>query len=67
MNDVMSFGAHRLWKRVFIDIVNPLPGDKIIDVGSGSGDLVLEILKRDLNLRIDLYLRILIMSVFQMH
>ena len=54
MNDVMSFGAHRLWKKSFIDIVNPSLGDKIIDVGSGSGDLVLEILKRDLNLKIDM-------------
>ena len=54
MNDIMSFGAHRLWKKLFIDIVNPSAGDKIIDVGSGSGDLVLEILKRDLNLKIDM-------------
>ena len=54
MNDVMSFGAHRLWKRLFIDIANPSSGDKIIDVGSGSGDLVLEMLKRDLNLKIDM-------------
>ena len=54
MNDVMSFGAHRLWKKSFIDVVNPSAGDKIIDVGSGSGDLVLEILKRDLNLKIDM-------------
>ena len=54
MNDVMSFGAHRLWKKWFIDIVNPSSGEKIIDVGSGSGDLVLEILKRDLNLKIDM-------------
>ena len=54
MNDVMSFGAHRLWKKSFIDIVNPSLGDKIIDVGSGSGDLVLEILKRDVNLKIDM-------------
>ncbi len=54
MNDVMSFGAHRLWKQSFIDIVNPSSGDKIIDIGSGSGDLVLEILKRDLNLTIDM-------------
>ena len=54
MNDVMSFGAHRLWKKSFIDVVNPSEGDKIIDVGSGSGDLVLEILKRDLNLKIDI-------------
>jgi ubiquinone/menaquinone biosynthesis methyltransferase len=54
MNDVMSFGAHRLWKKSFIDIVNPSSSDKIIDVGSGSGDLVLEILKRNLNIKIDM-------------
>ena len=54
MNDVMSFGAHRLWKKLFIDVVNPSFDDKIIDVGSGSGDLVLEILKRGLNLKIDM-------------
>jgi len=54
MNDVMSFGAHRLWKKSFIDLVNPTSGDKIIDVGSGSGDLVLEIQKRNLNLKIDM-------------
>ena len=54
MNDVMSFGAHRLWKKSFIDIVNPSSGDKIIDVGSGSGDLVLEILKRGLKLKVDM-------------
>jgi ubiquinone/menaquinone biosynthesis methyltransferase len=54
MNDVMSFGAHRLWKKIFIDIVNPSYGDKIIDVGSGSGDLVLEIQKRYLNAKIDI-------------
>ena len=54
MNDVMSFGAHRLWKKIFIDIVNPYYSDKIIDVGSGSGDLVLEIQKRYLNAKIDI-------------
>ncbi len=53
MNDVMSFGAHRLWKRIFIDIVNPSYNEKIIDVGSGSGDLVLEIQKRFINIKID--------------
>ena len=54
MNDLMSFGAHRLWKRIFIDLVNPSYGDKIIDVGSGSGDLVLEIQKKYLNANIDI-------------
>ena len=54
MNDVMSFGAHRLWKKTFIDIVNPSYADKIIDVGSGSGDLVLEIQKKYFNAKIDI-------------
>jgi demethylmenaquinone methyltransferase/2-methoxy-6-polyprenyl-1,4-benzoquinol methylase len=54
MNDVMSFGAHRLWKKTFIDLVNPYYYDKIIDVGSGSGDLVLEIQKRYLDTKIDI-------------
>jgi len=54
MNDVMSFGAHRLWKSTFVDIVNPSYNDEIIDVGSGSGDLVLEIQKRYLNTKIDI-------------
>ena len=54
MNDIMSFGAHKLWKKSFIDIVNPSSGDKIIDGGSGSGDLVLEILKRNVKLKIDM-------------
>jgi len=54
MNDVMSFGAHRLWKRTFVDIVNPSYGNKIIDVGSGSGDLVLEIQKKNFNTKIDI-------------
>jgi len=54
MNDVMSFGAHRLWKKIFIDVINPLNGELIIDVGSGSGDLVLEIKKKCTNTKIDI-------------
>jgi ubiquinone/menaquinone biosynthesis methyltransferases len=54
MNDVMSLGAHRLWKKEFIEIVNPSYNDKIIDVGSGSGDLVIEIQKKYSNAKIDI-------------
>ena len=46
MNDVMSFGAHRLWKSELIDFINIQYQDKIIDVGSGTGDLVNLILKK---------------------
>ena len=39
MNDIMSFGAHRIWKEKFIDWMNPLPNTKLIDVASGTGDI----------------------------
>ena len=39
MNDIMSLGIHRLWKKSLIDWMNPQPGNLIIDVASGTGDL----------------------------
>ena len=39
MNDIMSFGIHRLWKEKFIDWMNPHSGSKLIDVASGTGDI----------------------------
>ena len=45
MNDLMSMGMHRLWKKRFIELINPNKHDVIIDVGSGSGDIANEILK----------------------
>ena len=46
MNDIMSFGAHRLWKKELINFMNIQTTDKIIDVGSGTGDLIKLILKK---------------------
>ena len=40
MNDLMSLGAHRLWKKELIDLMNIQLTDTIIDVGSGTGDLI---------------------------
>tara|TARA_B110000008_G_scaffold259738_1_gene279816 strand:- start:129 stop:860 length:732 start_codon:yes stop_codon:yes gene_type:complete len=48
MNDYMSFGLHRLWKKEFIEIMNIQKNDKIIDVGSGTGDLINLILKKNI-------------------
>ena len=45
MNDVMSFGMHRLWKRFTIQQANIRPGQKILDVASGTGDLAREFAK----------------------
>jgi len=39
MNDVMSFGVHRIWKKNMIDWMNPQRNDLLIDVASGTGDL----------------------------
>ena len=39
MNDLMSLGVHRLWKRNLISWMNPQPGNQIIVVAAGTGDL----------------------------
>ena len=52
MNDIMSFGTHRLWKKRLIEIMNINSKDKIIDVGSGTGDLTKIILKENKNVLI---------------
>lgn len=39
MNDVMSFGIHRLWKRFTIDASAVRPGNKVLDLAGGTGDL----------------------------
>ena len=39
MNDIMSFGVHRIWKKKFIDWMNPQINSKLIDVASGTGDI----------------------------
>ncbi len=42
MNDVLSFGAHRLWKRYTIASSNVKAGDKVLDIAGGTGDLAIE-------------------------
>lgn len=39
MNDLMSGGVHRLWKRFTIDCSGARPGQRILDLGGGTGDL----------------------------
>jgi demethylmenaquinone methyltransferase/2-methoxy-6-polyprenyl-1,4-benzoquinol methylase len=39
MNDLMSFGLHRLWKAFAVSIARIRPGERVLDVASGSGDL----------------------------
>ena len=39
MNDFMSLGTHRIWKKDLIQLLNPSKGKKLIDVACGTGDL----------------------------
>lgn len=41
MNDLMSMGIHRLWKRHAIDTLGLLPHHQVLDLASGTGDLAL--------------------------
>lgn len=45
MNDAMSLGIHRLWKRGFVSMASLHSGDKILDLASGSGDIAIKIAK----------------------
>jgi len=46
MNDLMSGGIHRLWKAELIDRLTPRPGETILDVAGGTGDVALAVLER---------------------
>ena len=43
MNDMMSFGLHRIWKRSLIDQIRPKPNQKFLDVAGGTGDISFKI------------------------
>ena len=38
MNDFMSLGIHRFWKKSLINIINPSPNKMLLDVACGTGD-----------------------------
>ncbi len=39
MNDAMSVGIHRVWKNMTITRLNPQPGERLLDVAGGTGDI----------------------------
>src|SRR5579871_4943776 len=43
MNDLMSGGLHRLWKARLVDVLAPRPGQAIVDVAGGTGDVATRI------------------------
>src|SRR5271170_6790402 len=46
MNDLMSLGVHRLWKREFIAALDPRPNRSLLDLAGGTGDITFGWLKR---------------------
>jgi len=46
MNDAMSLGVHRIWKDAMMDWLAPRPGQKLLDVAGGTGDISFRFLKR---------------------
>ena len=46
MNDLMSLGLHRAWKAFAIAIARPRPGERVLDIAAGSGDLAAALERR---------------------
>ncbi|MFK7894013.1 MAG: bifunctional demethylmenaquinone methyltransferase/2-methoxy-6-polyprenyl-1,4-benzoquinol methylase UbiE [Granulosicoccus sp.] len=46
MNDLMSFGVHRLWKRFTVSQAGVRPGHRVLDLAGGTGDLALQFTRR---------------------
>ncbi len=46
MNDAMSLGIHRLWKDAMMDWLAPRPGQRLLDVAGGTGDIAFRFLGR---------------------
>eukprot|EP00871_Galdieria_phlegrea_P003212 jgi/Galph1/3892/GphlegSOOS_G2530.1 len=46
MNDLMSFGIHRLWKDSFVQCLGPTPDMRVLDVAGGTGDIAFRIVEK---------------------
>ena len=46
MNDLMSMGLHRAWKAYAVWVANLRPGDQVLDIAGGTGDLALAFAKK---------------------
>ncbi len=46
MNDLMSGGLHRVWKDAMMDWLAPRPGQRLLDVAGGTGDIAFRFLRR---------------------
>ena len=46
MNTVMTAGLHHKWRRRAVDLAAVGPGDRVLDVATGTGDLAFELARR---------------------
>lgn len=52
VNDVLSFGVHRLWLKKAVKIINPSPNSSLLDLATGTGKFAFEFAKLNRNLKI---------------
>src|SRR5437868_14822603 len=46
MNSVMTAGLHHRWRQRAVDLASVEPGDRVLDVATGTGDLAIELSRR---------------------
>ncbi len=46
LNDILSFGLHRFWKRKLLTFLNPIPGEHWLDLCCGTGDMTFSLARR---------------------
>ncbi len=52
MNDIMSFGIHRLWKNKMINITHFTKDSKVLDIAGGTGDIAIRIARREPSIQV---------------
>ena len=52
MNDLMSFGLHRFWKKQFIRMGDISSAKNVLDIACGTGDISLKIMKHNSSIKL---------------